>query len=135
MKPEDRKQILRWTGIFSIPWMVLGVLFWLVTRPEKPIPGTETVVEGRAMDTALAPLPDGAAYRDPFEKSERGYLILRYDDGTEEFFWEADIGAEHVGWDSWNPAENPNPRVRVTAAEERGRERRVYTRLELLPDS
>jgi hypothetical protein len=126
---EDRKKILRWTGIFSIPWVVLGVLFWLATRPEKPIPGTEAVVEGVRIDSGMRHDDD------PLAKSSRGCLILRYDDGTEEVFWEAAIGAEHVNWDSWNPTEDPNPRVRVTVAEERGCEGRVYTRLERLPDS
>lgn len=132
MKPEDRKRILRWTGIFSLPWVILGALLWLAARPEKPIPGTEAVVEGVVADMAMAPWPDGAARSDPFAKSARAYLILRYDDGTEEFFWEADVGAEK---EPLNRRENPNPRVRVTVAEERGCEYRVFTGIELLPDS
>lgn len=135
MKPEDRKRILRWTGIFSLPWVILGVLLWLAARPEKPIPGTEVVVEGMAADMGQAPRPDDTARYDPFAESGRAYLILRYDDGTEEFFREADVGAEHVNWDFWSVTENPNPRVRVTVAEERGCDARVYTRIELLPDS
>ena len=136
MKPEDRKRILRWTGIFSLPWVILGVLLWLAARPEKPIPGTEAVVEGRVTDMATAPYDDSLTQPyDPFVKHTRAYLILRYDDGTEEFFREADIGAEHVNWDSRSVTEYPNPRVRVTVAEERGCDARVYTRIELLPDS
>ena len=136
MKPEDRKRILRWTGIFSLPWVILGVLLWLATRPEKPIPGTEAVVEGVMADTASAPYHDSSTQPyDPFAKHTRAYLILRYDDGTEEFFWEADVGAKYVNWDSRSVTESPNPRVRVSAAEERGCESRVFTRLELLPDS
>ena len=132
MKPEDRKRILRWTGIFSLPWVILGALLWLATRPEKPIPGTEAVVEGVVVDMSQAPYPDGAAYRGPFAKGTKACLTLRYDDGTEEFFREAAIGAE---CEPLNREENPNPRVRVTVAEERGCDARVYTRIELLPDS
>ena len=133
MKPEDRKRILRWTGIFSLPWVILGLLLWLVTRPEKPVPGTEAVVEGRVTEMAMAPYHDSLMRPyDPFARSSRGYVILRYDDGTEEFFWEADVGAE---CDSFSRRDNPNPRVRVTAAEEEGCESRVFTKLELLPDS
>lgn len=133
MKPEDRKRILRWTGIFSLPWVILGILLWLVTRPEKPVPGTEAVVEGVAVDMAMAPYPDSLTQRyDPFAERSRAYLTLRYDDGTEEFFWEADVGAE---CDSLNRRENPYPRVRVTVAEEHGCKSRVYTRIKLLPDS
>ena len=58
VKQEDRKKILRWTGIFSLPWVILALLLWLVTRPEKPISGTEAVVEGRKADMALAPYHD-----------------------------------------------------------------------------
>ena len=130
MKPEDRKRILRWTGVFSLPWVILGALLWLAARPEKPIPGTETVVEGVVVDFAAAPYPDSPAQPyDPFAGHRRAYLILRYDDGVEEFFWEADAGA-----DSPDRLENPNPRVRVTVAKERGCESRVFTRIELLPD-
>ena len=133
MKPEDRKRILRWMGIFSLPWVILGLLLWLVTRPEKPVPGTEAVVEGCVTDMATAPCPDSLMRSyDPFARSSRGYVILRYDDGTEEFFWEADVGAK---CDPLNRRDNPNPRVRVTVAEERGCDARVYTRIELLPDS
>ena len=132
MKPEDRKRILRWTGIFSLPWVILGVLLWLAARPEKPIPGTEAVVEGRVTDMATAPYHDSLTQPyDPFAGHARAYLILRYDDGTEEFFREADVGAE---CEPLNREENPNPRVRVTVAEERGCDARVYTRIELLPD-
>ena len=130
MKPEDRKRILRWTGIFSLPWVILGALLWLAARPEKPIPGTEAVVEGVVVDMARAPYPDGAANHDPFSKGTRVYLTLRYDDGAEEFFWEADVGADT---EPLNRREKPNPRVRVTVAEEMGCEYRVFTRIELLP--
>ncbi len=133
MKPADRKRVLQWMGIFSVPWVVLGVLLWLATRPEKPVPGTEAVVEGRVMDMALAPYPDSLMQRyDPFAKGSRAYLILRHDDGTEEVFWEAEIGAK---CDALNRQENSNPRVRATVAEEWGCEYRVYTKIELLPDS
>lgn len=136
MKPEDRRRIARWMGIFSLPWVILGLLFWLATRPEKPIPGTEAVAEGVRMDSGTAPSHDSSMKPyDLFANSARAYLILRYDDGTEESFWEADIGAEYVNWDSWDPADNPNPRVRAAVAEERGCESRVFTKLELLPDS
>ena len=132
MKPEERKRILRWTGIFSLPWVILGALLWLVTRPEKPVPGTETVVEGVIVDMATAPYHDGLMQpNDPFAGRSRAYLTLRYDDGTEELFREADVGAEI---DPMDRGENPNPRVRVTVAEERGCESRVFTRIELLPD-
>lgn len=131
MKPEDRKRILRWMGIFSLPWVILGALLWLVTRPEKPIQGTETVVEGVVVDMSMAHYPDGAAHSDLFAERSRAYLTLRYDDGTEELFREADAGAEA---DPLDRRENPNPRVRVTVAEEKGCENRVFTRIELLPD-
>ena len=132
MKQEDRRRILRWTGIFSLPWVILGLLLWLATRPEKPIPGTEAVAEGVLAESATAPYHDSLTRPiDPFSKHRRAYLILRYDDGTEEFFWEADVGAE---MDPPDREENPHPRVRVTAAEERGCECRVFTRLERLPD-
>ena len=132
MKPEDRKRILRWTGIFFLPWVILGALLWLVTRPEKPVPGTETVVEGVVADLATAPYHDDPTQPyDPFARHHRACLTLRYDDGTEELFREADVGAEV---DLPDRRKNPNPRVRVTVAEERGCESRVFTRIELLPD-
>ena len=136
MKQEDRRRILRWMGVFSLPWAILGLLLWFGTRPEKPVPGTEAVVEGRVTEMAMAPYHDSLTQPyDPFDKHTRAYLILRYDDGTEEFFWEADVGAEYVNRDSGSVTEYPGSRVRATVAEERGCESRVYTRLELLPDS
>ena len=134
MKQEERRKILRWMGIFSIPWVILGVLLWLVTRPEKPVPGTETVVEGVMKESAAADYPGGSP-GSWLSDGERAYLVLAYDDGTEEFFWEADIGAKRVGWETWDRRENPEPRVRLTVAEERGCESRVFTKAELLPDS
>ena len=134
MKQEERRKILRWMGIFSIPWMVLGVLLWLATRPEKPVPGTETVAEGVMKDSAAADYPGGSP-GSWLSDGARAYLILAYDDGTEEFFWEADIGAESVGWETWDRSKNPDPRVRLTVAEERGCGYRVYTKKELLPGS
>ena len=127
MKQDDKKRALRWMGIFSVPWVILGLLLWMVTRPVKPTPGTETAVEGVAADTGMSRYPEGPAGSDLFAKT-RAFLILRYDDGTEELFREADIGAEI-------PKESIlNRRVRVTAAKERGCDSRVFTKIELLPD-
>ena len=127
MKREDKARVLRWMGIFSVPWVILGFLLWLATRPVKPTPGTEAVLEGVVADIALAPYPDYAAARDPFGKT-RAYLSIDYGDGTGELFWEADVGAEQ-------PKESiRNRRVRVTVAEERGCDSRVFTKIELLPD-
>ncbi len=127
MKQDDKKRVLRWMGIFSVPWVILGALLWLATRPVKPTPGTEAVVEGVVADTGMRLYPEGSARNDLFAET-RAYLVLRYGDGTEELFREADIGAEM-------PKESlRNRRVRVTAAEERGCDTRVFTKIELLPD-
>ena len=127
MKQEDRRRALRWMGIFSVPWVILGLLIWMATRPVKPAPGTETVVEGVVVDWAPAPYPDYAAVRDPFGRS-RACLSIEYGDGTGETFREADVGAEMPKEDILHR------RVRVTAAEERGCDSRVYTKIELLPE-
>ena len=127
MKQSDKQRVLRWMGIFSLPWVVLAVLLWLATRPVKPTPGTETVVEGTVADMGDASRPDSSAARDLFGRS-RPCLTLEYGDGTAELFLEAQIGAKMPGEDI------RDRRVRLTVAEERGCGTRVYTACELLPD-
>ena len=130
---EDRRRILRWMGVFSLPWAVLGLLLWFVTRPgpaEQPIPGTGAVVEGVLTDTEER----RHSLLGPFTKSGAA-VSVRYDDGMEEVFREAAVGAERIGFEDWDPQTDPEPRVRLRVCEEKNCENRVFTRIEILPGS